>query len=158
MAIPEGYFALLSKDKKSGSVVVRFPDHPNIVTYGHDFLHAKEMAGEALSSTLEVAFERGFTLPAMKTTKPKPGEKVIFVRMTPEVYAAYLLREWRASSGLTQKQLAAKLGIAYQSYQRMERPGRANLTLETLQKIAKALNKELVLDLRESHQKTGTDY
>ncbi len=153
MTTPEGYFAILSKDKRSGSIVVKFPDHPNIVTYGHDWAHAEKMAEEALSSTLEVAFERGFILPPMKEVRARKGQRVIFVRMAPEVYAAYLIRKWRASSGLTQKQLAAKLGIAYQSYQRMERPGRANLTLETLQNIAKALNKELVLDLRESRQK-----
>ena len=51
-------------------------------------------------------------------------------------------------SKFTQKQLAAKLGISYQAYQRMERPGRSNVTVHTLERIAEALGSELILDMR----------
>lgn len=50
--------------------------------------------------------------------------------------------------GLTQKEMAKRLGVSYQAYQRMERPGRSNLTVETLEKIAASLHGELIIDLR----------
>jgi transcriptional regulator with XRE-family HTH domain len=64
------------------------------------------------------------------------------------VWVAYLIRSWREAAGLSQKELAAKLGVSYQSYQRMERPGRSNLTVETLERIAEALDSQLILEIR----------
>ncbi|MBM4356115.1 MAG: helix-turn-helix transcriptional regulator [Deltaproteobacteria bacterium] len=57
---------------------------------------------------------------------------------------AYVLRDWREDAGLTQQEVAARLGVSYQAYQRMERPGRSNLTVATLDRIARALQRELV--------------
>ncbi len=144
--IPSGYYAIFEKDEDT--VLVQFPQHPNILTYGFDWEHAEEMAQEALSASLEADFEQGYVLPRTKKPRAKKGQKVIFIPLEPEVRMAYLLRSWRESAGLTQKQIANRLGVSYQAYQRMERPGRSNLTVHTLDRVARALKKELVIEMR----------
>ena len=144
--IPKGYYAILYKlsDEEIG---VRFPEHPNINTYGFGWEHAEEMAREALSLTLEADYKLGYKPAAAKKPKAKRGERVIFVPIDLEVRVAYMLRDLREKSDLTQKQVAERLGITYQSYQRMERPGRSNLSLSTLARVAQALNKEVVIEM-----------
>ncbi len=52
------------------------------------------------------------------------------------------LREFRAEAKLTQPQVASHLGIAYQSYQKMER-GRHAFRASTLDRLALLYNKRL---------------
>jgi predicted RNase H-like HicB family nuclease/DNA-binding XRE family transcriptional regulator len=148
MTVAEGYFAIFYKDKESGTIGVKFPEHPGVITYGRDYGEALKMAREALSAALEADFERGFELVPTKKPKLKRGEKTFLVRLPPDIWMAYLLRYWRERAGLTQKQLASELGISYQAYQRMERPGRSNVTIQTLERIAEALDRKLVLEIR----------
>ena len=144
----EGYYARLQKDKASGTILVSFPDHPHINTFGDNWEHAVEMAEDALNETLIVEFERGLEVPA-KTKKPRAatGGKIAFIPLRPAVRMAFLLRLWRREAGLTQQKMARAMGISYQSYQRMERPGRANITVTMLDRVAKALGKKAVVDL-----------
>ena len=146
--IPKGYYAILYKLPDGDEIAVRFAEHPNINTYGFDWEHAEEMAHEALSLTLEEDYKLGFHLPRARKPKARPGERVVFVPIDIEVRVAYMLRELREQSGLTQKQVAQRLGVTYQTYQRMERPGRSNLSLATLARVARALNKEVVIEMR----------
>lgn len=146
--IPTGYFAIIFQEKQSKTFGVRFPDLPGVVTFGRHFDAAVENAEEALAAALETDFDRDQPLPNCQKPKAKKGEKVVFITLEPEIWMAYLLRSWRERAGLSQKQLAEKLGISFQAYQRMERPGRSNLTVSTLTRIARALKKELVLDVR----------
>ncbi len=148
MKVPEGYYAILFHEPESDTVGVRFPAHSGIITYGRGWEEATEMAREALSAALEAEFERGASLPPARRPKAKRGERLVFVRLDPEVRTAYLLRSWREEAGLTQKEMARRMDITYQAYQRMERPGRSNLTVATLEKVAEALDRKLVLDLR----------
>jgi len=144
----EGYYALLKKDPKSGAVIVSFPDHPHINTFGQDRDHAVQMAEDALNETLIYEFERGLLVPE-KSRRPRAraGAEAVFVPLRPSVRMAFLLRMWRSEAGLTQKKMARELGVSYQSYQRMERPGRANLTVNTLDKIARVLGKRVILEM-----------
>lgn len=144
--VPNGYYAVMEKD--GDTVLVRFPQHPNVNTYGFDWEHAEEMAQEALSLALEVDFERGYKLPPVKKPRAKKGQKVVFVSLEPDVRTAYMLRAWREEAALSQKQMAKRLGISYQAYQRMERPGRSNLTVSTLERVARALDKQLVIEMQ----------
>ena len=109
---------------------------------------AEEMAIEALSVGLDADFERGFRLPPAHKPRVTRGERAVFIPLDSEVRTAYLLREWRKRAGLSQKEIAKKLGITYQAYQRMERPGRSNLTVATLDRIACALNRQLTIEMR----------
>lgn len=147
MHVPNGYFAILCREPRSKTIGVHFPDFPGVVTYGSDWTEAEEHAREALSAALESEFERGLKLPLLRKPKGKLGQKVMFIKMDHEIRLAYLLRERRNETGLTQKQMANKLDISYQAYQRMERPGKANLTIMTLEKVAKAMGHELVVEL-----------
>ena len=54
-----------------------------------------------------------------------------------------IIRDARQHSGLTQAQLAAKLGSSQSAVNRIEK-GQQNLTLETLSKIGTALDSQLV--------------
>jgi DNA-binding XRE family transcriptional regulator/predicted RNase H-like HicB family nuclease len=146
MQVPEGYYAILFNDPGSGTVGVRFPEHPGVITYGGDFETAKAAAREALNAALESDFDRSFKLPPLKKHRAGKGEKVVFISLDPEIRTAYLLRTWREEVRLTQQAMAQRLGISYQAYQRMERPGRSNLTVATLEKIAACLGRRLVVD------------
>jgi predicted RNase H-like HicB family nuclease/DNA-binding XRE family transcriptional regulator len=145
----EGYFAVLRKDRKSGTWLVSFPDHPHINTFGTSREHAVAMAEDALNETLIVEFERGMEVSAGgKRPRTVAGREVVFIPLRPEVRTAFQLRQWRSEAGLTQQRMARAMGVSYQSYQRMERPGRANLTVAMLDRIAKALGKRAVVDMR----------
>ena len=146
--IPKGYYALLYKERKSKTVAVSIYGHPNVITYGKNFETAESNANEALNGTLEAEFHKDFVLPKARKPRAKRGQKVVFIKMKPEIYMAFLLREWRRDAGFTQKEMASRLDISYQAYQRMERPGRSNLTVETLSKIARSLNGELIIELK----------
>lgn len=148
--IPDGYYAIIFYERESRTFGVRFPDHPGIVTYGHSFEESVDMAQEALAAALETGFDRQQQLPECHRPKAKRGRRVVFIPIEPEIRMAYVLRRWREGAGLSQKQLSQRLGISFQAYQRMERPGRSNLTVSTLQRIARALNKKLVLDVRDA--------
>lgn len=146
--IPDGYYAKIFYEKKSKTYGVKFPDFPGIITFGHSFDEAVEMAKEALSTSLESDFDRSQPLPATKyKPKSKNSEKLVFIPLEPDIRLAYLIRSWREKAKLSQKQLAQRLGISFQAYQRMERPGHSNLTVATLQRIAQAIKKALIIDV-----------
>lgn len=72
--------------------------------------------------------------------------------ITPEQLPA-MLRGLRQSAGLTQAQLAERLGISQQSYARIEaRPAAASV--ERLSKLLRALDAELVIHTRDDTQTT----
>ncbi|KAA9349740.1 helix-turn-helix domain-containing protein [Larkinella humicola] len=57
-----------------------------------------------------------------------------------------LIKQARLSVGLTQKELGEKIEVAESTFSRFEN-GNQNLTIDTLQKIATALNKRLIIKL-----------
>ncbi|MCL4233738.1 MAG: type II toxin-antitoxin system HicB family antitoxin [Deltaproteobacteria bacterium] len=142
-----GYWALLYEDPEDGTIVVEFPDHPTVITYGNDREDAIEMGREALNAALESDYDRHVPLPT-PSNKPraKKGHESVFIPLEPDVRTAFLVRGWREASGLSQSQMAKRMGISTQAYQRMERPGRSNLTVATLDRIAHAVGKRLVLN------------
>lgn len=141
-----GYWAILYRDPEDRTLVVEFPDHPTVLTYGNDREHAIEMAKEALNAALESDYDRHVPLPKPSgKPKAKKGQEAVFIALDPEVRTAFLVRGWREESGLSQSQMAKRMGISTQAYQRMERPGRSNLTVATLDRIAQAIGKHLVL-------------
>jgi len=142
--VPAGYYAILWTDDE-GSVLVRFPQHPGVNTFGRDQEEAESKAREALNVALESDFERAVKLPPLRKPRAGEGERVVMVPLDADVRMAYVLRDWRENAGFTQQEMAARLGVSYQAYQRMERPGQANLTVATLDRIARALQRELVI-------------
>lgn len=64
---------------------------------------------------------------------------------------AILIRESREAAGLTQTQLAELIGTQQSVISRLEDADYEGHSLSMLQKIAKVLNKTLILDFQENH-------
>jgi antitoxin HicB len=133
------YFARITKF--GADFLVAFPEFPNINTYGTSLENALAEAREALNGTLETEFERGYTLPS----PGKHGLKRSYhaIPVLPHVEIAYALKRMR--NGHSQTEIARKLGITYQSYQKLENPRKCNPTVKTLERIGEVLGKELVI-------------
>ena len=104
---------------------VFFPDLPNVITFGESKDEALKNASDELNGALESDYEAGFSLPK---AKQKEGKGYYAVDVLPHVEFPYRLRELR--NGFSQKEIAEKLGISYQVYQRLETPGKCNPTLK----------------------------
>jgi antitoxin HicB len=130
----------MAEDK---SYLVEFPDLPGCLTEGGTLEEAKLNAKEALTGYLASIFERNFTIPKSSKSRAKD---VYYIEPEPEVALPILLRTLREARNLTQGDIAELLDISYQSYQRLERPGKSNPTLKTLERLAKVFQKELHLD------------
>jgi antitoxin HicB len=136
------YFARIWKEKED--YLVSFPDLPNVNTYGFTHEHALEMASEALNAVLESEFEAGFRLIPARDYRGKRNHHPIEV--LPHIALAYDLRKIRKKQ--TQGEIAEKLGISYQAYQKLENPRKCNPTVKTLEKLGKVLGKRLVVGFR----------
>jgi antitoxin HicB len=130
------YYAKIVKE--GGSYLVSFPDVANVNTYGDTLEEALKNAREALNGVLESDFERGYTLPDAVT---RLGRNMHSVEVAPHIEIAYQLRQLR--KGHSQKEIAGKLGISAQAYQKLENPRKCNPTVKTLEKIGNALNRKL---------------
>jgi antitoxin HicB len=127
------YYCTIEQD--GDEYIAQFPDMPNIQTFGYTFDEALYMAQDALNSILEEELEEGLSIPAPGYKKGYP------VEAAPHVAIAIRLRELRGNQ--TQSAIANRLGIKYQSYQRLENPAKSNPTIKTLEKIAKIYGKPL---------------
>jgi len=130
--------------KREGTFLVSFPDLPNVNTYGETLTDALKQAEEALNGSLESDFERGFSIPISKNYSTKKSYHPI--RVLPHIEIAYELKRLR--KGFTQIQIAEKLGITYQSYQKLENPRKCNPTIKMLERISDVLQKKLVVSFR----------
>jgi antitoxin HicB len=130
----------ISEDK---SYLVEFPDLPGCLTEGAALEEAKQNAKEALTGYLSSVFERNLKIPDPSVLK---GKNIHNIEPEPEVAVPILLRKLRETRKLTQGDIAKVLGISYQAYQRLEKPGKSNPTLKTLERLAKVFNKDLRLE------------
>ena len=121
-----------------------FPDLPGCVTEGDTVEELLKMAKEALSGWLAVRFERNFDIPEAKSLR---GKNIRWVEPKPEVSVPLLIRKIRNELGLSQRQVAQRLDIKYQSYQTFENPRIANPTIKQLSKLADAVGKKLVIEM-----------
>ena len=119
--------------EKDGKFVAQFPDMTNVLTYGSSQTESLEMAKDALDGVLSVDIDEGFPIPAPEYKGGFP------VEVSPKIAFAIELRKARA--GRSQKEIAAKAGMSYQQYQRLENPHKTNPTLETLYKLQKVFNR-----------------
>ena len=119
---------------------VRFPDLPGCFTYGETIDVAMAMAKEALTGHFQSMDARKMRLPDPSKLE---GDEVVYV--TPEIPVAFAiwLRKQREALGLSQSDVAKKLGIKYQTYQRIESPSKTNPTLKTIMRVEKAFNQKL---------------
>ena len=123
-----------------GCFSVMFPDVPGAVTFGETVEEALEMADEALNLLLSSMVDESQPLPKSKIRK-EPGYYPIDVK--PSIVASAQIRQARKAAGLTQKEMAARLNIAYQVYQKLEDPDKSNPTVKTLSQLARCLGHNL---------------
>lgn len=119
---------------------VDFPDLPGCITYGETLEEAQQQAKEVLTGYLTSVLNREvhLTAPSVITGdmyEIEPGKPVAF---------ALWLRRKRDEAGLTQSDVADKLGVRYQVYQRLEDPARTNPTLKTIEKIERVFGARLL--------------
>jgi len=126
-------------EKEGDEYIAQFPDMPNIVTCGFTHEEALAMAKEALDGCLEVDISHGNEIPPPSYTNGYP------VSVASHIALSLRLRELRGSQ--SQTDIAQKLGLKYQTYQRLENPRKANPTVKTLEKIARVYGRELSISL-----------
>jgi DNA-binding XRE family transcriptional regulator len=87
---------------------------------------------------------------ALKDLKSKvlqdPKVKAEYNRLEPEFKMASVLIEARTKAGLTQEQLAERMGMKQASIARIE-SGKNNPSIKTLQKYAQATGHELQIEM-----------
>ncbi len=132
----------ITYSRKDKCWYVEAPDvYSDILTYGDTLEHAKEMASEALTGLLESYLDDDKEIPAFKV----PARKDWYgIELSPSLSFAIWLRAERKSKGMTQTEVADKLGVKYQVYQKLENPETANPTLKTLKKIEKIFETEVL--------------
>jgi antitoxin HicB len=120
--------------------LVSFPDFENINSFGSTLKEALLNAEEALNGCLESDFERNFHI-----SEPSrcAGKGIYCIPVQPHIAVALMLRKLRADN--SQIEIARKLKISYQVYQRLENPRKSNPTIKTLEKIARVYGKKMEL-------------
>ena len=129
---------------EKGGYWAEFPDLPGCITEGDSEEEVLSMAKDALSGWLAVRFERNFSIP---DARPLKGKNIHWVEPNPDVGIPLMIRKIRNELGLSQKEVAHRLRIAYQSYQAWENPNIANPTLKQLSKLAGAVGKKLIIEM-----------
>jgi antitoxin HicB len=137
------YPAKIVYDKVDKNYNVEFPDLPGCFTYGSTIEEAMNYAKEALTGYLESIDLRKIDIP--KPSKLK-GKNIYYIQPEKKIAFAIWLKSKRIENGLTQKQMADKLNIAFQSYQRFENPHKTNPTLSTIAKLENVFN-DFVLNI-----------
>ena len=137
------YHVKLERDGRWWTATV--VDAPGCVTQGTSRTKAIAAATEALAGWLEAHLVDGRSPPR---SPPRPSKRrgTLPIAVDPQLAVAVALRWARLDAGLTQAQLAARVGVSQQQVAKLERPG-ANPSVVTLRKIADALGARLELEL-----------
>ena len=133
------FFAKIEKIKNVYSV--SFPDLKNVNTYGSSLDEALQNASEALNGSIVSDFGRGFRLPERKKHL---GTEYYKIYLLPHISLALQLRELRGNK--TQIEMARRLSVSYQAYQKLENPNKSNPTIKTIERVSKSLNKKLLFE------------
>jgi predicted RNase H-like HicB family nuclease/DNA-binding XRE family transcriptional regulator len=140
------YLALVQFD--DGEWVVTFPDCPGCVTQveGEDEIEA--MAKEALEGWLKTHLLHGEAppRPALHLRAPR-GKRLVRVQVRLGLSMQLLLRWARQESGLTQAQVAKRVGVGQPQIAKLENPD-SNPSVETLERVLTALGISVRLDWR----------
>lgn len=135
------YGARVKKDGRG--YLVTFRDLDNAFAEGATLEEAIFNARETLDGVLASMLEHGLDIPV--PTEPRRGEYEIPVGL--EISAPLSLYLIRKQMRLTMAQVAAALGVTYQRYQSIEKPG-ANITAKTLQAAAAAMGAVVELEIK----------
>ena len=134
------YHVRLEKEGRSWNAI--FADAPGCVTYGRSRAQAMAAAREALEGWLEAHLVDGRAPPRPARTARNAEP----VEVDPQLGLAIELRWARQEAGLSQAELASRVGVSQQQIAKLEKPG-ANPSIATLRKVAAALGVRVQLEL-----------
>jgi DNA-binding XRE family transcriptional regulator/predicted RNase H-like HicB family nuclease len=133
------YHARIEREGRVWNAI--FVDAPGCSTYASSRERVVRTAREALAGWIEAHLIDGRAPP-----RPSSSSRHLAVDVEAQLAVAVALRWARQEAGLTQAQLAARVGVSQQQVAKLERPG-ANPSVATLQRLAKALGVRLELEL-----------
>jgi antitoxin HicB len=131
------YPAIIAWSESDKVFEVEFPDIPGCFTYGETLEDAKAQAADVLALMLEDA-------ESFPAALPRSGPDVHEIELDSSLVFAIWLRSMRRTSGMTLTDVADKLGVKYQVYQRLEDPTKTNPTLKTISKLEKVFGSRLI--------------
>ena len=139
------YQAVITKEGQR--TVAEFPDAPGCQTFANPGEDIRALALEALEGWLEAYLANGKAPPRPHRHRSGPkGAKLLPIPVGPTVAVRVQFRWARQDLGLSQADLAERLGVSRQQISQIESPD-CNLTLETLQKVAEALGRRVSVQL-----------
>ncbi|HZS64248.1 MAG TPA: type II toxin-antitoxin system HicB family antitoxin [Xanthobacteraceae bacterium] len=139
------YRALFEPGERRGSIVVTFPDVPEVVTQGRGETDARAMAEEALGLVLLTYLERGVPLPRPRAK----GRKLVEIAVAPDVAAKLAVLEAFKAAGISKSELARRIGKHEKEVRRILDP-RHPTKLPALTAALRALGKRLVVGVMEA--------
>ena len=137
------YDAFVTREKDS--FVIDFPDLVGCQTFADSPDDVVPLAREALEGWLEANLLERCVPPRPARRDAAPRGTLIRVTVNPRLAAGLLVRWARQDRDLSQKELAALVGVSQQAIAKLEDPD-ANPSLETVAKVADALGLEVHLD------------
>jgi DNA-binding XRE family transcriptional regulator/predicted RNase H-like HicB family nuclease len=141
------YTAYIYREGKH--VLAEFPDCPGCQTFADKSDELAAAAQEALEGWLEAHLVAGQVPPRPVEHRAAPaGKSLARVHVRAGLAASLAIRWARADAGLTQAALGRRAHVSQQQIAKLENPDE-NPTLETIEKVAKALNLAVDLGLNE---------
>jgi len=134
------YHVKLEREGRSWNAM--FVDAPGCATFATSRAKALAAAREAIEGWLEAHLIDG-RAPSRPVSSARGTEPI---EVDPQLTIAVALRWARQDAGLTQAQLASRIGVSQQQIAKLERPG-ANPSIATLRKVADALGVRVQFEL-----------
>jgi antitoxin HicB len=138
------YPATITHDPDENCYLVEFVDLPGCITEGVTLEEALCNGREALTGYLSSMFERNLLIPSPSTL---PNKDSYLIEPEPDVAIPLMLKNLRDTNKLTQNDVARVIGVSFQTYQRLEKPGKSNPTVKTLDRLARVFHKTLHVEL-----------
>ena len=91
----------------------------------------------------------------LRSERKDPAFRRGYAREKRSVFLAYRILTLRENLKLSQKAMAARMGTSQQAVARLESGAYEGFTVKTLERVAKALGMELVIDLRKPLRKSA---
>ncbi len=114
--------AVFRKDEESGGYFVFCPSVEGVCSQGETLQEAREMIKDALEGVIEVALEDDMENYFNNDEYiPQPGEVVEPIRINRKLQIAASIKMTRERLGLTQQQMAHKMGMKQQNISRYEK-------------------------------------
>jgi predicted RNase H-like HicB family nuclease/DNA-binding XRE family transcriptional regulator len=133
------YIAKLTRE--AGRWLVDFPDCPGCQTFGDTKAEALSLAAEALEGWLETHLEFGDVPP-----RPRARRGGVPIDVASGLDIAIQLRWLRDDLGLSQAELAKRVGVSQQQIAKLEKPT-SNPTIRTLVELTEKLGSQVLIHL-----------